>query len=153
MGSGPQVRGSRVRGPRVRDQSAPLTMTGRTNTKIGIPIPDAFFQSPIRHCINFSNPGIPPGITLRPLCNYRIRAVTGSPMTHVTHGGARAISTGAIPTSDLFRFPTIRRVLLHVVSLHLHTNTEEPPRKKESFIHDFEVGVCNRGSGVLAGSS
>jgi hypothetical protein len=77
MGSGPRVRGLRVRGSRVRgsrvcDQSASLKMTDRTNTKIGIPIPDPFFQSRIRHCINFSNPGIPPGITLRPLCNYHM---------------------------------------------------------------------------------
>jgi hypothetical protein len=140
-----------VRGSRVRDQSAPLKMTGRTNPKLGIPILDPFFQSRIRHCINFSNPGIPPGII-----RYDHYATTISELTHagslrLTHDpcdpwGARAIPTGAIPTSDIFRFPTIRRVLLHAVSLHLHTNTEEPPRKKESFIHDFEVRKCNRGS-------
>jgi hypothetical protein len=32
------------------------------------------------------------------------------------------------------------------------TNIEEPLRKEESFIHDFEVGVSNRGSEVLTGS-
>jgi hypothetical protein len=38
------------------------------------------------------------------------------------------------------------------MSLHLHMNIEKPPKKKESFIHDFEVRVRNRGSGVLTRS-